>query len=96
MTDRPKELTPQQIAAVLNEASEMIAGLIVQERDLRAAIKMALDDIRWMSGSADFSPGGQAYMGWRQVRHRMQYYAKLVGEHVEPDSGHRIVRQSRP
>lgn len=32
------------------------------------ALKEALDIIEWMSGSADFAPGGQAYDGWQSAQ----------------------------
>ena len=42
-----------------------------QQRDrMGEALRDALDIVLWMSGSADFSPDGQAYDGWvkSQVR----------------------------
>ena len=37
---------------------------------LRERLRLALDDIYWMSAASDFGPDGIAQKGWLQVRDR--------------------------
>jgi hypothetical protein len=36
----------------------------MSKKDLVEACVAAIEIINWMSGSADFGPGGQAHTGW--------------------------------
>ena len=46
--------------------------------ELKAALKEANEDMIWMSGSSDFSPGGKAYEGWEPVRERLSKRLKAT------------------
>lgn len=40
--------------------------------DSRLEVRQLRDALIWMSGSADFAPGGQAHEGWLKIRHLVQ------------------------
>ena len=55
----------------------------------REALEKAVDVILWMSGSADFAPGGQAHQGWLKAQSDIEIIRaalrEIGGEH-EPQS----------
>jgi hypothetical protein len=52
---------------------------------LREALRLALDDIYWMSAASDFGPDGIAQKGWFQVRDRC-YATEVFLKEVEDDT----------
>lgn len=54
------------------EANAILFKLAVNHFEaMKEALEKAIDTIQWMSGSSDFSPGGQAHQGWLKARNDM-------------------------
>ena len=66
-----KEQFNQEMQRTLRQEAERILNekprLIQNNKQLQEALQDVLDVAYWMSGSADFSPGGQAHAGWVSV-----------------------------
>ena len=49
-----------------------------RELDLMDGLRRAIAIARWMSGSKDFAPEGQAHLGWIKARTELNDIEKLL------------------
>ena len=65
-------------AGLRKDAEADCAALRARCEALAEALREAMSDLQWMSGSADFSPEGQAHVGWVKVRENLDRYNALL------------------
>ena len=68
----------RSVRAERDEARAESAALRARCEALAEALREAMSDLQWMSGSADFSPEGQAHVGWVKVRENLDRYNALL------------------
>ena len=51
---------------------DKIKSLEKENKRLREALEEILETVYWMSGSTDFSPGGQAHKGWVKAQPKIE------------------------
>jgi len=68
----------RSVRAERDEARAESAALRARCEALAEALREAMSDLQWMSGSADFSPEGQAHVGWVKVRENLDRYISLL------------------
>ena len=49
--------------------------------ELRLSLEAMLDTVRWMSGSNDFGPEGQAWEGWQKVQPDIDKAQEIARKH---------------